>query len=638
VPPSAPAYDPSAAAEARTAGGAYALPGMECLVSDVGIRVKVLPVEPGVRCVDRVPGGVLVGGQLRHFHPYFVFDVWPSAEDPEYYLLGSTPRRESTIGWAPGGSLVRWDTRVGARYARREGVRVPPLLVYEDPQALADILATGSTEQQPLARATLSADQTLMPWPIAESKQITVNGKVHELARIDFLGEFVEGADLAADPVEEIQAAEMYTQVEMARIQEGVRMLDIVFCMDNTHSTGDYLESMREAVRRISLEIDALPFRPDVSFGLVLYRDYVNGVYFESSEGPSVVRNYGLENDLTAFLQRVEPIREARESSIDWAEAGYDGLHEAITRTAWRGGGLSARCVVLIGDNSFHEPGNENKNPRGIGLEQIRREAAARGVKVFSLCVDGKGGNEEQRVHWEQSYAIAEATGGEGFRIEDALRVVDRVRGIMDVETDIVHTRAIVLDDLIEGVEPEQIAASKDLDVREVTEVMEFLGGAGVDLSKLGPGIPSFATGWVLTEISGVPIVDREVYVARPELDVLLAALNLLSSHLSPDFGRQVFGMGLQGRTDPLASFFAGEVPEPLDVFLMAKGIPVGRTSILRLPSAEIRHMSEESRGVLRDRITRQNVPMLVNVRNDDSLWTLRDEIEFGWIPERSLP
>jgi len=71
---------------------------------------------------------------------------------------------------------------------------------------------------------------------------------------------------------------------------------------------------------------------------------------------------------------------------------------------------------------------------------------------------------------------------------------------------------------------------------------------------------------------------------------------------------------------------------------LMAKGIPVGRTSILRLPSAEIRHMSEESRGVLRDRITRQNVPMLVNVRNDDSLWTLRDEIEFGWIPERALP
>jgi hypothetical protein len=41
---------------------------------------------------------------------------------------------------------------------------------------------------------------------------------------------------------------------------------------------------------------------------------------------------------------------------------------------------------------------------------------------------------------------------------------------------------------------------------------------------------------------------------------------------------------------------------------------------------------------VLRERIARSAVPALVNVRNDDALWTFRDDLEFGWIPEKVLP
>lgn len=635
--PEGPPTNGGGAGDRRGSEGLYHLPGMACLVNEHGIRVKVLAAEEGIRCLDQVPGGVLVGSQLKYFYPYFVFDVFPEEGEPEYYLVGPTPRQKSIVGWAPASAMSRWDSRVGVRYKREQGVRLPPLLVYRDQAPLIEWLETGSTQVEPMAKANPRAERTLMPWPVAESELVNVGGQVYELVRINFLGEFVEGADLAAEP-EEIQAVPMYTKREMADIQSGVKMLDVVFVVDNTHSTGDFIEAIREAVMRLSRKLHKeLPFQPDVNLGLVLYRDYVDGIYFRESAGKSVVRNYGLDGDLQSFLRRVEPIREARESSVDWAEAGYDGLHAALTRTAWRAGQLSTRAIVLIGDNSFHEPGS-NKNPKNLGLENVARDARAFGVPIFSLCIDGKGGEQEQRHHWEQFDAISRATGGSCFKLEEADRVVDQIRAIMDGRTEVVYTRSVVLDDLVQGQAPEQIAADHELDVRQVTEVMQFLEGAGVDIDRLGPGVPSFATGWALCEVDGVQITEREVYVARSELDVLLAALNLLSANLSPSLGREAFGLGLSGRIDPLSRFFQGEAPEPLDVFLMAKGIPVGRSSILRMPASEIRHMSEEARAVLRSRIVGTIVPSITNARNDSGIWQYRDDLEFGWIPESVLP
>ncbi len=643
APSDAPAWSPEASASPRSEG-LYTLPGMDCLVNDDGIRIKVIATEPGVRCLETVPSGLPAGNPLRYFHPYFVFDRWPADGPPEHYLVGSTPRRSSIIGWAPAYAATRWDTRVGVRYKRSDDpeVRVPTLLVYGGKQPLIDYLETGVLpDEQPLARATPTAQgRTLMPWPVAETELVNVRGQMFELVRINFLAQIKQaegGIDLAATPEKELVAPATYAPAEVAQLRRGVKMLDIVFCVDNTHSTGDFIVGIREAVKRISQELQTLPFRPDVSFGLVLYRDYVDGVYFDGSDGRSVVRSFPLERDLGSFLSHVEPLREARLSSDDWAEAGYDGLYTALAGTRWRDA-LAARCVVLIGDNRFHEPESE-KNPSKIGLGEIERAAQSRGIKVFSLAIDGKGGDEEQALLWSQFEAIARVTGGTCHRLTEAQRVVGEIASIMDVETNVVQTRATVFDDLAIGRSAEQIAADHEMDIEQVTEVMEFLGGAGVDFDKLKPGVPSFATGWALTEMNGVPLVEREVYVARAEVDVLLGALNLLCSHLSPDFGRQAFGMGLAGRINPVASFLEGEVPEPLDVFLMAKGIPVARSSILRRDSNEIRHMPEQLRNELRQRIAKHNVPSLVNARNDESLWSLRDGgLDFGWIPEKILP
>ena len=468
---------------------------------------------------------------------------------------------------------------------------------------------------------------------------MTVDGRVYELVRLNFLGEFSEGAEGAGLEVEGYEdMPEVYSDAEVQTILDDVSRLDLVFCLDNTHSTGPYLDSMRQAVREIAAGLGDRGYL-DLNVGLVLYRDYVDGLLFADGNRPSVTRHYGLSGDVDGLLDRVHDLEEASITSDGFPEAGFDGLMAALTETNWRGGALAARAVVLIGDNSFHPPGDP-KNPRNYGIEDVRRAAEEAGAQVFSLNISGRGGRDEQRQHEAQFQAIAQTCGGECFDINDASKVVSSIRQVSGSQMAMVETRAKVTDYLARGESAERIAAEHALDVHQVTEVMEFLEGAGIEVDKLGGGRPSFATGWALVEIRGAEILEREVYVARNELDLLLSALTQLRSRISgsTDFGEAAGQISFLAHADPMWDFFSGNAAEDLDVFLMAKGVPTGRNSILRLSSTDVQHMSEDARRILHDRIARYSIPSLTNALNDDSLWMHRDVHEFGWVLEELLP
>jgi hypothetical protein len=536
------------------------------------------------------------------------------------------------VGWAPAAAVTRWDTRVGARYHRPAAGRVPPLLVYADQQALLDILRTGSTKAEPIARAAFKAKRTRMPWPITEVAQVTVEGQVHELVRLNFLGQVPADGDLSAAPPEAGPPAP-YSPGEVQAIQARVRQLDVVFVLDVTGSMGPYIEAAKETVRELARRFRGLDFKPDVAFGLVAYRDH-------DKESGFVTQHFNLDADCRRLLDRLGALKAA--GGGDQQEAVYDAVDDALRKTSWRGQGLSARAVILIGDASGHEPGDP-QNPRNISRDHLVNEARRARANIFALAVGGETDargkpNPDWPDLWQQFSDLGRRSGGDCFHIAKADAVVEHVRSALTRETDTQARRAVVVEDLAKGRTPEQIAARRSLDIRQVTEIMELLKGAGVEVRRLGASAPTFASGWALCELNGVPILEREVYVARAELDVLLASLNLLCSKLTPDFGLRAFGAGRTSRVNPLASFFEADLPEPLDVFLMAKGVPVGRSSVLRLTAVEVRHMPEERRAALRERIARQVIPALVNARNDDALWSFRDDLEFGWVRESTLP
>jgi Mg-chelatase subunit ChlD len=603
--------------------------GTECLVNDNGIQAKVLVVAEGTRCLDRAPDGELVGTPLAYFRPYFLFDTYPHGGPASFYLLGATAQKASVVGWAPAAAVVRWDTRVGVRPVRDPGRRVPPLVVYRDKEALVELLRTGSTAQEPIARGRLTGPRTYMAWPVGHVERVEAGGAIHEAVLIHFLGEV--RADLqAAEPADGGGPGDdpAYRQ----QVRRGVRTLDLVFVIDVTGSMQPYIDAARQAARTISEQLQkAGDFQPEVHFGLVAYRDH------DDAGTTFVTRHFDLESDHAAFLARIAALDAG--GGGDAPEALYDGLHDALARTSWHA--LAQKVIVVIADSSAHEPG-DRQNPKGISRDALVEMANAGGkkVKIFGLTTGPAERNPDTRTLWEQLTDLGRRTRGECFPLKDAGEVVERVRRIMATETVEVAVKARVVDAVGAGkTTAEDIARDTGLDIRKVTEVLEFLPGAGVELKRLRPGVPTFSSGWVLCEQNGLQVLDREVYLARDEVHVLLAGMNgLLAATSNPEQALEIFGAGVHGRTNPFAAFFARRGPEPLDIFLQAQGIAVGRTSVLRFTAEEVRTMTEDRRALLRERLRGQIIPQLTNASTDRDLWRSRSGVEYGWVPESYLP
>jgi hypothetical protein len=499
---------------------APALPVPECELDEYGLRRRVIVLREGLCCVQE-PGGREVGQPLKYFRPYFVFATQHRDGRPQFYQIGAEPYRRCIDGWVSADAVAAWPALVGARLVG------PTLLVYEDPESLVTLLRGGTPAAKPLARATWQAERTYMPWPISEVRRVEINGRSHELVRVRFLGE----DPAAATPAGTWNAPDAYSDQVVQGIEQQIGKLDIVFCVDNSESTKVYANVIREAIRSISQQLKA----SDVHFGLTLYRDYASHVKFP--EG--VVRcAFPLGGNLDDFLATVNAVEEANGDPHDWSEAGYDGLLASIANTHWRGDKLAHRVVVMVSDNSFHEP-DSDRNPRGIGLQEITTAATERHVKVFGLCIHGAGGNGEQARHHQQQEAIARATGGSVRTLaaaslaSDARGLAEHVQivlGLLESQRQPVVARPGVVQDLREGLTTEQISQRRRLPIHEVTDVLELLEGAGYDLRKMIASGPVPVEGWALCEFQGVSLLEREVYISEGELDALLATLNLLSS------------------------------------------------------------------------------------------------------------
>ena len=605
------------------------LPHNNCLTDDFGIPRKVILTDEGIRATSQPGAGAPVGPAQKVFWPYFVFDVEPKQGPPRFYRIGDTPQSDSIRGWVSADLAASWPTRIGGEYFPSF-----PLLIYKDKLALIELVQTGATKAKPIARATQSKERKWMPWPIAETHVFTHEGKTYELARLLFLGEFKEGSDLSK--VELAAFKPGIAPAEAQRIANEVRKLDIVFVVDNTASTFPFLNDIRTAIEQISRQLQGMGLRPDISFGLVLYRDYVPKIMFKDENGqPSVVKVFPFQSNIETFLNTIRPLQSATDGSEDWPEAGYDGVHAGLTKMAWRGEGLSERILLWIGDNSAHEPGHR-KNPHNIGVSTLASLAAKHRVRIFSLCIKGGGEPEEQRLHWEQCAAVAKGARGACFSIAESGKVVAQIRSIFNERSEQVVARVEVIDGKLKGKTDEQIMTEKSMDPRRYSEVMEFFKEIGLNPNSLGPNTPHFATGWCLTEMRGKPLLEKKVFIARPELDLLLAELNTLIAFLSPDIAKKSLDIGFTARVDP-RSFFGSASKEPMNVWLGKKNIPSCQ-GLLQLTREEIDHMPEERRAWLREKLVRQIIPQLSNARTDDQIFMTLNNLDFGWVKESLFP
>lgn len=619
--------EPAAKRPSRESEYAYHLPGLDCLVDENGILRKVLVIQRGVRATPRPGAGVETGHSLKFFFPYYVFAVVADDENgPEHYQIGSTPRRESILGWVGRDVVAPWDNVVGVRLAGKT-----PLLVYPTLEAVQERVTTGSTKTPPLARAHFSSRTHWMPWPVVATQRIPHAGKTYEALHIHFLGKFAPGGALATETADPTDAR--YTPQEIEQIKQGIRRIDLVFCCDNTASTRPFMDAIRAAILRIAREVGATQ-GVKLRVGLVLYRDYVPGILFP---GDRVTFLEDLTEDLDEFCRRIAQMTEATEGSAGLPEAVYDGVDAALTQASWSDDLLTTRALILIGDNSAHEPGSSG-NPRGLTRQDLAAQARTQHVPIFALSVDGRGDEQERSRHRDQFRALAEDSGGEFHRLDDAERVVAQVRQITEQHARTIKDRIRGVDQLTgDSPNPSTETHAPEMSDEEISAVMEFLTRAGIDPSRLAQG-PAFSSGWILTETpEGARLVESYHYLARGELDMLNGELHHLALVGSPDLGRKLLQTKVGSALDPRSYFAVPARLIPMDIYLQSQQIPCPN-GILTLTREEIDHMSEEARVRLANRI-HELLPELTRLRNDNQVFrNIGDGVDMGWIRTELLP
>jgi hypothetical protein len=148
--------------------------------------------------------------------------------------------------------------------------------------------------------------------------------------------------------------------------------LDVHFLIDTTGSMSDEIYQLKENMIVISERIHDLPSRPNVRFGMTIYRD--RGDEYVS-------RTLDFTSDIEAFTQELSQV--VANGGDDYPESLNEGLHNAIHLPEWRID-ETVSLIFLIADAPPHL---DYANDYDYAEEVI--DAAARGIKIFPLASSG---------------------------------------------------------------------------------------------------------------------------------------------------------------------------------------------------------------------------------------------------------
>jgi hypothetical protein len=457
-------------------------------------------------------------------------------------------------------------------------------------------------------------------------------GRSHEMLRVLFLGE--HKGSTAVNP-ERMSASEVNT------LRDGIRSLDLVFVVDNTMSTTEYVPQIIAALRKIAEALSHSSLKLKIRFSLVLYRDY--GVPKLLFPDGGVVKVFPFTDNLQTFIDTISPLKAATVDSQEWEEAVADGLKAGLTQLPWRDSKLSERVLVLVGDSAGHAP-NSPKNPNRITDDELIKQANEKGVRLFTLAIQSAHGGPQKR-QMAQYEALAAGARGECHTLANAATIAERITTIFTTRATKIEQRDTYIEQRAAGATDAELIGSGLIDERQRCEIVEFLTDAKVDLNRLGPGSSNpggiaCGTGWCLAEQAGKPCIEKRVFVARWEVDLLLANLSDLLPRLSApkDFvGVMEQSVGVrEGRFLHRAP--AEMLPnETMSVFLRKKHIPSSQ-GLLAFTEAELLSMSESRRASLRDQIRKTYIPELTRITRDDRLFFHLNDIEFAFVPDRLFP
>ncbi len=165
--------------------------------------------------------------------------------------------------------------------------------------------------------------------------------------------------------------------------------LDLLFVFDASNGMDDEWNELKDNITNISEQINRLPSRPHVRYGLITY---------QNRGEVHVVESHDFVNDVTRFQETLDSVRPGQSSTTS-SQALASALQMALNNVDWRDED-TVRLIILIGSGELDHSPEANYAPE-------LREAIAYGITIHAIAANGL--NDRGEYGFRQ---IAQFTGG----------------------------------------------------------------------------------------------------------------------------------------------------------------------------------------------------------------------------------
>ena len=177
----------------------------------------------------------------------------------------------------------------------------------------------------------------------------------------------------------------------------------VVFVVDTTISMEPYIARTREAIARVVKRIGDTAVRDNFRFGMVVYRDSMQGrPALEYTSRLVALPDFREAPD--ALLGRIADIREATVSTDGFDEDALAGLKTALDEIKWSEFG--GRYIILITDAGTHEA-PDPRSSTGLTVEGLRALARseAKQVAIYAIHLrtpEGRHNHARAERQWRR--------------------------------------------------------------------------------------------------------------------------------------------------------------------------------------------------------------------------------------------
>ncbi|HPM35918.1 MAG TPA: VWA domain-containing protein, partial [Spirochaetota bacterium] len=160
-------------------------------------------------------------------------------------------------------------------------------------------------------------------------------------------------------------------KLDTKRISQKRIPLDLLFIMDTTGSMGEEIARLKQTIEIINNNLAAMPAKPEIRFGMILYRD---------KGDEYVTKIIPLTSDLDGFQNELAKVE--ANGGGDTPEDLQSALDDAVNKIEWNKNGI--RLIYAITDAAPHLDYEQK-----FTYVDAAREARKKGIKIFSVGTGG---------------------------------------------------------------------------------------------------------------------------------------------------------------------------------------------------------------------------------------------------------